>query len=456
MLRKQWAADGWGIGWRRSGTHLCTLASHSPLRSLLGRAAGPFSPQGVFSGIMEDAGLDDLLSLAAFDSAPKAKAKAQAARPHMEDLMPLDDVPIVGEQEHLVPVPLELASASGEQVVHRPARPAPKFKQRDPALMAHARAALERKRQAEKLAVEVSKRQRAEAQLQVIAMSAPGLSKSLGLVVSQSAALSRVVRAQLLVKLAAMPRIRSAVFETLRKKQAAAVRVVAGVLDSITHAYFRSLLQFRSASSSAVARVGKVIAFVCEWDETSQRFAALRKASASRHEKDTTAKVSSQVMVASGSIVTSGFGHGGLCVEPWLTNTMALEETSTNFILEGLLRSLPFNMEDKEQMRTLSNSVGEFVFSATVDRASSNLVCAEWIAQVLSKLPENLLPWCEFCAAHGCALVKGRAPLLKKVSASLVSLTSWLRYSRNVAVLRQEMVFSIGQSLEIRQGGMSR
>ena len=328
-----------------------------------------------------------------------------------------------------------------------------RFGQRSSELTQHARNTLVKKRQQAKLDAERAKRQRAELQLTVVVAADPGMMQLVG-VTLPPVNLPMEVRAGLLLRLACLPRIRSALFDKQRKKQTNALALVSQVLQEGCLRCWEGLLATaHPGDGMGVPAAMRVLMFACQWDETSQKFKMVpAKGQTSTSRGTTTSALAAQCMVFSGSIVEKGIKHEeSVHIEPFFVRTMVVAETSANFLLEGLLRSLPFSFEDPQRMAQLSAATDFFVISATVDRASANQLAAAWLASRASLLPRNIIPWCEFCAAHGVALAKGKSPMIKKLATALCSFTLWMKTARNVEALADQVALEISRSFEVRR-----
>lgn len=323
------------------------------------------------------------------------------------------------------------------------------FERQSPELMAHARRQLERNRHAAALEGERAKRRKAELQLAVVAASDPGAQLMLG--ASARKQLPKEIAASIVVKFACLPRIRSALFEKLRKRQTKALAIVSFCLRAGRDAHWHRLAFASSARPQGGAQ--RVLMFSVQWDETAQRFRASRPETVGGKPtaKTTGAPLAAQVMVISGRMLGINMLGDGVSDDPYFASTLVVAETSANILAEGLIRSLPFAFEDPEAMQALAFRSEFVVFSMTVDRASSNLTVARWAASTCVGLPSNILPWCEFCGAHGVALVKTKAPMVKDLAVALCSFTHWMRYARNVDVLSTEVRHQISARLQIRR-----
>lgn len=160
---------------------------------------------------MEDSELDDFLRLAGGDGGLVAGRGGHSDASDAAAAEPPPDMAIVSAHEAASDIGdgveelLALAAVGGGQSV------APAFQQRSPELMAHARRNLELKRQAEQLETERTKRKKAEVQLAVVAATDPCAQSILG--TRSNTNLPKEVSADLTIKLASLPRIRSAAFE---------------------------------------------------------------------------------------------------------------------------------------------------------------------------------------------------------------------------------------------------
>ena len=201
-------------------------------------------------------------------------------------------------------------------------------------LMAHARLALERKRHAVQIDKEMAKRRRAEVQLQVVVAAEPGLQSVVGVSLPRQK-LPPSVRAALALRLAALPRIRSALFHKQRQKQTNALSLVADILEHGRQNLWDSIT---GQSSHAAGCATSVLMLACQWDETSQRCRSLIPAG----KRATSYHASSHCMVFSGAMLELGHTDDHIHVHPFYSRTMVVAETSANCLVEGVLRCLPF------------------------------------------------------------------------------------------------------------------
>ena len=147
-----------------------------------------------------------------------------------------------------------------------------RFGQRSSELTQHARNIHVRKRQQAKLDAERAKRQRSEIQLTVLVAADPGMMQLVG-VTLPNVNLPLEVRAGLTLRLACLPRIRSALFDKQRKKQTNALALVSQVLQERSmHCWEGLLATAPPGAGMGVPAAMRVLMFACQWDETSQKF----------------------------------------------------------------------------------------------------------------------------------------------------------------------------------------
>ena len=308
----------------------------------------------------------------------------------------------------------------------------------------HARKARERKLDNAKKEKELNKRRRVENTLAIVSASSRS---TIGIRQCGIAPATHEVRAQLLLHLACSPRIHSSMFEAKRKQQSRAVMKVAELLRTGRDAHWNRLVSGHAAGGQAAARC---LMFACQWDETAQRFRQVREKQVNG-ERLVRARLSAQVMVFNASMVDMNISAPGLSIHPFFANTLMVHATDSNTIMEALLQQFPFKLEDEEHMVAVASAADTFVFACTMDRASSNLACARFFARVCASHPRTILPWAELCAAHGVALVKTKAAMVKSLSSSLCAFTLWTKFAKNIEALEKELRVQVCQSFEVRR-----
>ena len=383
---------------------------------------------------MDAAELEEFLAAAAVEAPPAAEAAAAAEE--LQQLVELQPDPDDEGQE--LPELLALAAvAPGRRV----------FEQRSGELMTHARRKLDTRRAERRLETERCKRAKVSMQLAVVAVSDRTFAGTIGL--KANSMCTPDVKGVLMVKLASLPRVRSALHGKQRKQQTRALTVVAKVLQSGRDACWQGLTSLRDRPGPSAS--DRVLMFACQWDETSQRFRQVRSTAIVNGQRLMRSRLASQVMVFSGSMVDLGITHDSLNIQPYFCSTLVVKETHANALMDSAFRNLPFDIESYEEMTKLSACADAFILALTLDRASANLLSAKVIALLCTKLPCLILPWCELCAAHGVALVKTKAAMVKSLSAALCSFTLWTKVSRNIEVLEAELSDQIALNFEIRR-----
>lgn len=394
---------------------------------------------------MEQADLDDIVQLAAVAARPRARGAgvrfrgpAAADAPEVADAGCLAIVAAEVQELHaLLPVPRVLEQRSAEHAEH--AREGRAAKRR----------AVAKQHQNNKLVA-------METKLRVVQAISPAAASA---VVGKSRVqLLPKSRAQLHIQRASMPRARSVMLKSQRQSQEYSLAVVSSALDSACAEWWSSSFGRRSVPESIAnalkigIRCRRTIAFACMWDETSQKFRTVKAVDKSGA-KSAFGKLAHQIQVFGGAVIQVdqiGDGMPFFRVDPWFSKSCILDETSANYILEGLLRSLPFKLEPVEILN-ICRSADEFLFTATVDRASSNGLAGAWIAEQVAKLPQQISFYVEYCHSHGCAIVKSRSPLMKTLATALRSFTAWMRFARNVDQLKKEVRNAVSSSFQVRR-----
>lgn len=414
---------------------------------------------------MDSAELDDFLALAAMAppvSLPKAKVQATSTRAKApKATVALCDNPDVPSA---MAVGAMVASAPGECMAEDDeaaellalvrvgqSMPGPRWEQRHWTLMAHARHGREMKRQRLLLATEEARRNEVDVALRLAAAQGGPAAQALACLGRRQQTPTTQVIAESLVLLATQPVFRSAQSRHFRKAQAKSLAVLSQVLVERQRMFWCKLMDAGSSLSASSSTVPprRLLALAVQWDETSQKFAFFRDGLATG-ERRTRQAAAQQVMVISGTIASQGFKGPQLALDPWFARSLVLSETSADFLVEALLRTLPIDIRSEGDMERLSSVCDMCVFSFSCDRASANLLMVAWMAEQVERAPTTLLPWCELCLAHGCALIKARADMLHKLASALQSFTHWLRHGRNAEVLRQELRRAIAGDLEVR------
>ena len=110
---------------------------------------------------------------------------------------------------------------------------------------------------------------------------------------------------------------------------------------------------------------------------------------------------------------------------------MILEEQTGDFIVEGLLRSLPFPFEDAEWWAIPCGRCTMLFICLCFDRAATNYVVAEYMLIVLVSLVlplGNAALHSEPCWLHGTQLCKATLASTKSLVARAHSLTAFMKF----------------------------
>lgn len=268
--------------------------------------------------------------------------------------------------------------------------------------------------------------------------------------------------AQVIQRLALMPAIRGD--SGARFSQARAVGLVALVVRRLQRAFVDKLFGIMrgrpiedTEEPQAVSSPPSVLAVDWQWDETSQRIRALL-AERLGGERSGHGKVGVQVIVQAGMVREYRSAEEALVAEvarePVVSRSMLLEHQSADYILEAVLRSLPFDLADRCCMQEVAGNCDHLLLTFCVDRAAANMRALSWVFEVLqgAGMPPNVFPHVELCAAHGVALVKSRArgdhDGIVQASHSLSAL---MRQGRSLATLRDAVLQLVNRHLEVRK-----
>ena len=334
--------------------------------------------------------------------------------------------------------------------------------QRSWQLMQHARDAKKLRKQEEELEEERKKRQRAETIVNVLAASSSTLARSLGL--RPGAPLDIEVRCKLRMKLAIAPTSHGAPSKGFARAQGQSAIVLGTYLEQAQQQEVCQMLW--PVESALPGGLGfdhdRIAMFVCQWDETSQMMRPMRARDLPSKLAQGRSHAGAQMMVISGGVHVHGTGGpdslGQVAVPlrkdlQWFSRSWRLECQDADSLLEGLLRSLPFNLEDTVETVHLLAENSVFIFAACVDRAKQNFCALRWMCdQVFHKIPcTNLLCHVEPCALHGVALVRSRGKVAKQIASALYSFTRWVRIFKNRDALVRTLFSLIKTNLQIRR-----
>ena len=151
------------------------------------------------------------------------------------------------------------------------------------------------------------------------------------------------------------------------------------------------------------------------------------------------------------SVWTSSSSRGeAMCTEPWFCMPLLLRQQNADAILDGLIRRMAINIEDKEKLINTLRVVDAIFLQFGADRFSANLVALSYVWYMCWLHFPAVYPHFEPCWSHGVSLAKCAAYEMKPVIAAAGSLSSLLRKSRNVCELRSAMVRVVKRSVVVR------
>lgn len=138
--------------------------------------------------------------------------------------------------------------------------------------------------------------------------------------------------------------------------------------------------------------------------------------------------------------------------EPLLMRALVLERMTAEYILEGVLRRLPFDLEDASGQLTRLASAHDVVFlSWCTDRAKSNFPVVTSLFLSIDRLPRNIWPHHEPCHAHGVSLVKGRITAARTISSNAQTLARLMHDPHFVHELRNTIARIVESKLSVRR-----
>lgn len=334
------------------------------------------------------------------------------------------------------------------QVVQAPAprRYAPQSWQ----LLEKARAAKALKRARLSTEEEAERRAEAEGKLDVVASQSSQLAQLVG--ISPTRRPMDLARAALVAKLAFMPAIRGRA--GLRQSQGQAVHLAAMCVVQAQQRFVETVFK-DLAPAPADGRAPSFRAHVLhwQWDETSQHLASM-PVKAMKGERSSFSGQGVQVMMQSGRLcvyqVVSGIGEH-IVDEPFFCRALFLQRLTSDDMIAGLLRRLPFNIADTGVVNELSNRCDVFVLAFTMDRASANYGVLHWLFAALCAqgMPRNVLPFAEPCVPHGIALVKNRLCIPGSIVPPSHTLSALMRGNKFVCALRDVMLSTLRGKLNV-------
>lgn len=330
-----------------------------------------------------------------------------------------------------------------------------RFEPRSDELMAHARMERERKRLRQAVATAQQERQSALEVVNLVASQNLQLAQTLGLKRTQlrDPALHAIVQ----MRIACVPLQRGITCRnTLRAQGLAAMKVACCMLQQQSEHIAEICARPDKLGGNTIQR--QIVAFDCQWDETSQKLRQLAHKGLPAATKLTTGQTSHQVMVCSGGVwvarelksplglkMTQEYSH------VWHAPALRLDHQDANHILEGIHRSFPLDLEDEIATRRLLGSNDALLLVFGCDRASVNFRSCKSICSLLHEYaPAPILFHCEPCGLHGVSLVKCKTPALKAISVALHGFSRWTRQGKNLSDLADAIAKLVHSSLRVQ------
>ena len=291
--------------------------------------------------------------------------------------------------------------------------------------MKDVRSAKERKRHQAELLAEKIKSEVLTSTLQLARVAFPGLSSDV-LVGLPSSKLTPVTKATMAESLAMRSPVKQDGAANVAQVRAAAV--VAATALSLQRQSVRDCLFGEGEHARQVGAVGsaKVAMVVWQHDETKQHLRLHVKQQLQGTMVPHT-QMAVDVMVGSGRILCWD-GDTISYDEPCIARCLELYGGNADFICSGMLRQMPVDVSDLDQMLEMTANHDELLFGWGMDRASANYAALAWFFDFIHhRLPLNVIPHVEPCGTHGVSLAKGRAGGLKEVSQGI---NGWSRLNR--------------------------
>ena len=197
--------------------------------------------------------------------------------------------------------------------------------------------------------------------------------------------------------------------------------------------------------------------FQVSWDEASQKLRALVDRMPGCKDNDIMKSQSSvQIMAVLASVCQLETQVDGESVlrrfdyQPWVGRPLILQKTSHAFILEGLLRTCPIDLSDREAMKAWSAhascTVGIFCF----DSASSNLVTMRFLSAFAERSGCRFLLHGERCSTHQLHMIKSASISLTKLAGMLYCISKVAQISRTIDGIRTNFIQLIRGKMVVR------
>ena len=172
------------------------------------------------------------------------------------------------------------------------------------------------------------------------------------------------------------------------------------------------------------------------WDESEQKVQRFRTRGMSK--LLSTAAVSSQILVQAGlmsKVYQTGAGPISKEVESIHVRPMRLEKTTTPYIVEGILRGMPWEglgkwMLEIGKRRGPDEQVLATWLDLCADRGSQNYPSAGTVFG-MAAVSKKVIPHIGFCGCHGLVLARNRPKQSKSLNTGMSSFRKWMRPAKN-------------------------
>ncbi len=188
--------------------------------------------------------------------------------------------------------------------------------------------------------------------------------------------------------------------------------------------------------------VGTAFVFCC--DESDQKLRRFRQHTEGRTVKLSAAPASAAVIVSSGMLykATRVYGHDIVTAQAkrLLFRPRRLQFKTANFILEAIIRELPFDLNELEQLVNSDDSEDfvSFWIMLGPDRASDTYNVVAFFFHACVQAIPSTLPHVEFCGCHGVCLARDSAHAVKRDSTALSSFTRWVNVAKHGSLCRRD------------------
>ena len=196
-----------------------------------------------------------------------------------------------------------------------------------------------------------------------------------------------------------------------------------------------------------------VLAYAHQFDEATQKCRALMPKGTWEGLRCSSGPQAVQMMLQQGicTVWASSSNHReAVSTEPWFCMPLLLRQQHADAILDGLVRCMAINVEDRSKLISTLRVVDAMFLHFGADRASANLKALSYVWYLCWSQFPAVYPHFEPCWSHGVSLAKCAAYSMKPVIAAAGALSSLLRKSQNMEALRSAMVRVVKCSVVVR------